>query len=421
MSVNVARPGLFEEAKKGSAESKKRKRFELKGGDLPLLLWVILFGFGGGLLSLYYASIGYFPDIEWQESLVYLGSLTLVGFFLFLVYGLLLFLPGWIWSEFLLTDSHLKKIFFYIEEREELFCVKSTFLYLAAPFLVFMAAVHAFLIFESTRETLNLTVLSAVALAVVSGWVWRRFQILCRTEGLDCGSRHLVRYVALFTLSAALGFLALLIIHWSSTTDVDKLMPWICTVVVVAMNLFVAVLFHTHQRESIALAIVSALSLLVLGDLIVKEKESKMSARIMSSFGLGYERPVDLLVKRESTEILDGLEIGYLCTKPGNFLKVQSIEVLSRLGDNYFLRADKKRNFLFPKKMVISWAVDDVQATGGQTQQPGKADSRTMPCPPNPESADSRPAIHTRQAGVQSPPQQQPRQQTLGSGIQNSP
>lgn len=414
MSADAVRQVPFEGTKRDSAEGKKSKGLELKSGDVPLLLWVILFGFGGGLLSLYYAGLGYFPDIEWQESIAYLGSLTLTGFFLFLVYGLLLFLPGWIWSEFLLPDPHLKKIFFYQEEGTELFCIKSTFLYFAGPFLVFMAAVHAFLVFKSTRETPNLVALSAITLTVVSGWVWRRFQDLCTEQKLHCESRHLVRYVALFTLSSALGFFALLIIHWSSTTDVDRLMPWICTTVVVATNLFVAVLFSTHARESIALAIVSALSLLVLGDLIVKEKESRMSSRIMSSFGLGYERPVDLLVKKESAEILDGLGISYRCTHTENSLKIRNIDILSRLGDNYFLRSDESRNFLLPKKMVISWAVDDKQAQDGeQAQEAEESDLLTKPC--------SFKSTETEKAELQSARRQQPGQQASGSGPQSSP
>jgi hypothetical protein len=44
-----------------------------------LLLWFILLVFGGGCLASYYSRIGYFPRIAWEESLSYLGVLSIVA------------------------------------------------------------------------------------------------------------------------------------------------------------------------------------------------------------------------------------------------------------------------------------------------------------------------------------------------------
>ena len=45
---------------------------EILKGNTTLAVWLVFLGFGGGLLTLYYARIGYLPDIEWNLSLIHI-------------------------------------------------------------------------------------------------------------------------------------------------------------------------------------------------------------------------------------------------------------------------------------------------------------------------------------------------------------
>lgn len=78
--------------------------------DASLTLWLILFVFGGGLLALYYAGIGYFPMVSWQDALTLMALMTIIGGSLLVAYSFLLFVPGAIWSEFLIFDEQLHKV-----------------------------------------------------------------------------------------------------------------------------------------------------------------------------------------------------------------------------------------------------------------------------------------------------------------------
>ncbi len=62
--------------------------------NLSLGLWLIFLAVGGGILTLYYAEIGYIPDIEWSASIVYLAVATAVGGGVALFLALSVLVPG---------------------------------------------------------------------------------------------------------------------------------------------------------------------------------------------------------------------------------------------------------------------------------------------------------------------------------------
>src|SRR5262249_43927327 len=94
--------------------------------NTTLLVWLIFLAIGGGLLALYYARIGYIPDIEWSASLVYLAAASAIGGGVGLVLALSVLLPGLIWAQFLVADPKLSALFCYDETIGEP-CVRSIF------------------------------------------------------------------------------------------------------------------------------------------------------------------------------------------------------------------------------------------------------------------------------------------------------
>src|SRR5262245_43902075 len=122
-------------------ESRAPQPGELIKANTPLVLWLIFLALGGGLLALYYARIRYIPDIEWSASIVYLAAASAIGGGVGLLLALSVLLPGLIWSESLVLDRQLSKIFSYAENLGE-FCLRSIFYQLGAPFGVVLLASH---------------------------------------------------------------------------------------------------------------------------------------------------------------------------------------------------------------------------------------------------------------------------------------
>jgi hypothetical protein len=143
--------------------------------DTSLALWLILFVFGGGLLALYYAGIGYFPEVSWQDSLTYMALMTIIGGSLLVAYSFLLFVPGAIWSEFLIFDKQLHKVLMMGARAWEP-CVLSVMKRILFPFALFMAFCHLLLFLQDGAGRAGpvfVALGAAASLAAVSGLLGR--------------------------------------------------------------------------------------------------------------------------------------------------------------------------------------------------------------------------------------------------------
>ena len=144
---------------------------QIQGPALGLLIWLVLIAFGGGLLAMYYATVGYFPDIKWDESLTYLAVLSILGGCIALAYTLLLFLPGVIWSEFLIFDKELRHSLCFIGNDGHEPCTFSILRRLGVPFAIFMISTHFFIVFGEAPFLIG----SAVVLVGILVFLWLRF------------------------------------------------------------------------------------------------------------------------------------------------------------------------------------------------------------------------------------------------------
>src|SRR6185503_4337632 len=120
-----------------------REVTQLLKGNTTLLVWLVFLALGGGILALYYARIGYLPDIEWSSSIVYLGVASFIGGGIGLLFALSLLLPGLIWTECLLYDRHLVGVFCFDRPGAEPEpCVRTVLYYLGIPFLITLLVSH---------------------------------------------------------------------------------------------------------------------------------------------------------------------------------------------------------------------------------------------------------------------------------------
>ncbi|MGH9765395.1 MAG: hypothetical protein ACREAC_31565, partial [Blastocatellia bacterium] len=97
-----------------SAEDPANERSEgndlLKGGA-ALIAWLLFLVIGGGVLAQYYATIHYIPEIDWHVLLTYIAVATLIGGGLTCILSLAVFLPGYIWNQFLIRNRCLRDVF----------------------------------------------------------------------------------------------------------------------------------------------------------------------------------------------------------------------------------------------------------------------------------------------------------------------
>src|SRR5262245_55318369 len=128
------------------SQTKKTSPIELLTKvDATVLAGLVFLAFGGGIISFYYSHIRYLPDIEWSQSIVHLATATLVGGGFAILLTLSLFLPGCVWSAFLIRDERLMESFCFHEDTDEI-CLITLFWKIGFPFGVAVFINHIFLV-----------------------------------------------------------------------------------------------------------------------------------------------------------------------------------------------------------------------------------------------------------------------------------
>lgn len=383
---------------------------ELLRANTTLVVWLVFLALGGGILSLYYARIGYLPDIEWRSFLVYLAAASFIGGGVGVLLALSLLLPGLIWAECLLCDPGLVKLFCY-ENGKEL-CLRTVLKYLGLPFFVALMISHFALkadqIWPSEKHLAIAYSVISILLLVVTFWVVhhrfnshaaliseglreerkRRYaseketantsarvdnqssNTSARVEGQSRDEqgknsidlevkRRLVKYSSWFALSVFLSQISMLLIYRLS----GKL-PWfyffflcgVCTVGVWISNHVVALRYGHSPRQAVAASLVAAAVLLFAADRFsLVSGVTSLSEGVMSYYGFGTDHKVTLLVNDEGATIIRSL--GLPCEAWGG---VYDVEILSRLGSEYYLRVghtddNAGRTFVLPKSTVRSF------------------------------------------------------------------
>lgn len=132
----------------------------------------------------------------------------------------------------------------------------------------------------------------------------------------------------------------------------------ICTSGVVLSNLIVALRYNQYPRQAVAASLVAAALLLVAAD-----RFSSLSEGILAFYGFGEKNRVNLLVNEEGSAIIEQLGLMNNCSPP-NREKLCDVEILSKLGSEYYLRVGRDngnlgRTFVLPKSTVRSFISTD--------------------------------------------------------------
>ncbi|HEX4963050.1 MAG TPA: hypothetical protein VF173_19625 [Thermoanaerobaculia bacterium] len=348
--------------------------------NLGLLSWMVLLFFGGSLLGIYYASIGYFPEIDWQASLSYLFAMSAIGLIMLVIYGLLLFVPGWIWSEALVHHYLMEETVCREDESPR---KGKVFVIFGFPFILTVVAAHWALAtrsFSAWSVTMSAVIFSAAWVCrALCGATASRIPLSSSQKGQkttpavsvqvrkvkinqnEIPLMDLIERLGFFELSLLSSIASLAAIHYLAAQDPrkDAWMLAICSLVMVVANFLVAIYFRDKRRTAVVCAVASAFLLLVLGNILVTRREAQLPCQILRLFGVGSGQSVTLILTKEAAEVvkLEDIPFEPIDHKDGA-VKVEAAEILSRLGSEYFLHAYGKR-FSLPKAMVLSWSVDD--------------------------------------------------------------
>jgi hypothetical protein len=362
-------------AQNGTARSETQQESEISKlliANTTLAVWLSFLAIGGGLLALYYAKIGYLPEIEWKAVLIYLFICTIVGGTIGLLLTIALFIPGVLWSEFIIFDPAFEKHLSYNLERKEP-CMRSIIICLGLPFLLLLLISHllllvgrafeywgwaavlllaTFWIMRLRFEAILLKEKKSKAHATnkpkpVKGWYLKRIRKFLRPRRKFM-SRQTFKCSFWFTLSVLLSQLSMYVIYRlsGSVREPTRFMALtvLCTAGVWISNHVVAFWYHRYPRQAVVTAFVAAGLLLFTAD-----NFSSLSVRLMNRYGIGYNKRVNMLVTDHGFAIITSLGVPDCGTS-----QVCNVEILSKVGDQYFLRVGDKAYVTLPAADVVA-------------------------------------------------------------------
>ena len=350
--------------------------------NATLMAWLVFLCFGGSLLSLYYAHIGYLPDFEWKSALIYLGIASIIGGAVALLLALSLLIPGLIWDVFLICDPLLTGVFCYKERNRRDPSLGDVFLRLGLPFGIVLTISHSVLIYGTgvyvAVGLLTLTLCLVIMYFIFNHLVVSRRELqkkkknsehpnggarnrpvvssgrkkkLKRAQGDD--HKRALRFTFWFGLSVFVGQVSLLITYLLSGSPRDEgfwIVAAICTFTVLLSNHVVALLYAHHRGEAVLASAVAALLLLVIAN-----HYSSLPAGIMSLYGFGDSQTVTVYVNEQGENLLKSMQLSEHSCFDGQPAKNKlcGVEILSALGSSYYLRVEGT-TITLPKEMVIA-------------------------------------------------------------------
>jgi len=318
--------------------------------------------------------------MEWKASLVYLFIGTLVGGAIALLMAISLFVPGFIWSEFLIFDPSLN--FSYLapgnekagKEPSRELCILTMIQYLGVPYILAILLSHAALVIGRVKYWF----FAVAVLAVVFWRMWRLFEDLLKDQKAPGGGpclgenpiakEQLFKYSFWFTLSVFLSQISTYVIYWFSgrpaelslvhdgpgglswsTWMADQvpiflILTLMCAIGQWGSNQVVAALYRTRSQQAVITALLVAGLLLFTAD-----RFSSLSVRLLGSYGFGGESSITLVMNKDGADIV--YKLG-LTTSPET-MTLENVEILSKVGD-YYLFSFKQKNFTLPKTDVLS-------------------------------------------------------------------
>lgn len=332
---------------------------KLLKANTTLTVWLIFLCIGGGLLARYYLRIGYLPDMEWNAALIYLFICSVWGGVVGLLLTISLYLPGVIWCDIIVFEPILDNKLTFEAEHDERSgkrktrkepCIKSIMICLGIPFFLALVISHLLLRASdiSINERIDFYWVFAGLVLVGTFFLMRGIFIFLLKPKTDAITRRQIfKYSIWFTLSVLLNQISMYVIYRLADRTPDRydffILTGLCTAGVWISTHVVAVRHQNYPRQALVAALVTAVLLLFVAD-----RFSDLSMKLMSRYGIGDGKKFNLLVSKEVVELVSSEGVStcgpqHLC----------DVEILSKVGDHYFLKVNDKNNLKLPKYLTL--------------------------------------------------------------------
>jgi hypothetical protein len=375
--------------------------------DHGLFVWLVFLALGGGILALYYAQIGYFPNIEWHSLLLYLAAATILGASLGILFSLLLFLPGCIWAELILSDLPLYRIFYPDGEPCVLEIIRRLGVLFGAILLIthflvpmgqlaywigtaILLTLSGIIMWWSFQKDSRLGLISGVLLlfyqpflllgqatylkaapvffiaSLLIIWIFtRRYPPNPYGTPIKLSGSRLFKYAFWFVISVILSQASMLLTYYLAGTPTKASyyhLTVFCTSIVIVSNHIVAARYCHHRKQAMLASLVAAFLILCAAD-----HYTSLSQKIMAFYGFGGGRPVSILLNEDGAKIIDQLGLSESIRKGQPRTRICNVELLSTVGTEFCLSYEGI-NFTLPKSVIISWtAIDPRNNHGNQS------------------------------------------------------
>lgn len=367
-NLTVAQNGTEQDESRQQPSSELDK---LLKANTTLAVWLIFLGIGGGVLALYYRRIGYLPEMEWNAALVYLFVCSVWGGVIGLMLTMSLYLPGVIWCDIIIFEPLLdNKLSYYADhdapsgtrlKRKEP-CIGSIMGWLGVPFFIALVVSHGLL--RTSHPLINelidwYWVYASLVLVGIFASMWLIFWLLLKPhkdthKGII--KKQILKYSISFTLSVFLTQVSMYVIYRLADRTPDNsnflVLTVVCTIGVLISTHVVAVRHRYYPRQALVVALVTAVLLLVTAD-----RFSDLSMKLMNRYGIGENNRFNLLVKPDLIPLLKGEGV-HTC----GLQRVYNVEILSKIGDHYFVRVDREVETRVDGRMEITLPKSDVIA-----------------------------------------------------------
>lgn len=349
---------------------------------LVILAWNAFLLFGGLIFLLYFARIGYLPELNLKDSVFFLAVAAVTGFFFVTSMSAGLVFPSIIWSS--LVENKAFRALWPRDLRRRL---SRAVLFLGLPLatvgVVFALSVH-------TREKdWYVFTLGSIPLVSLIGFsiAWLFFYVRRRKVIRRAGRVHVrepgwksalvslrqsLTYWVVYLLSCVFFLVPFVIIYLIARRFVVE-DPWVRVVVLALLPAFVifvnvmGAIVPKGKNQVFWRALLGVVTLFSL--LVLCEATVSVSATVMRLYGIGNIRGATLVVGKDGCSALEQVGVQPIL-KVNDTCKAEGVTILSRLGNSYYLRwADPQGNavlFTVPSSSVLSWG----WRPAGRTPQP---------------------------------------------------
>lgn len=316
--------------------------------NLGITFWSSLLIFGGSVFVYYYAKIGYMPIFDLQSSLMVLGAASITAIFLIIIITSIFLLPGLIWREGWGNNTKYRSLWYFRQKNGR---DKKVHFHLIFAFFVIPISAFWIIFFSAMKFGIWISFLVVVLLPVM----WLGLKKFSRFNYKSVNKESLVYFLVTLTASIASFVPIVMLSENLNISSISKeYIVYFIAIIIATLNTVAAAKPKNIDNLKF-FCILSIISIYIL--LVSFELAKPIVNKVMNIYKFGSIQAENIILKKPGCDIFS-LQGGTLYLTKNEFCLIQNVEILSRLGDNYYISTNKA-NFEIPKIYVASWSVID--------------------------------------------------------------